>query len=359
METSEAFWTLNNLSTHSAVSTFQQREDTYAYLTVPNIARGVDYETNTYAIKTKCAVTPEACSIGCYAMDDSGYVELDATCGENFQESLIGDSSIAGDVNTSLIYLSNNNPETAQSVAYTRANPFSFAILAMSKSFNTGLQSDAEHFLTCSGAGGESYVVWMATCDATIYDVRYRWTNGTFDGVVSMNLSSTKVAGTLSTPFATTLGRTTLFNMALTAFGEGNAVAVANTFSLVFSKTALALAAGVMTRTQNVDQGEVLIGARVEKAPLYTLLCFNLLYVVLAVAFAVLALLSGPSRLQDIQARLSVVGLTAQCFEGERVELPVNKLSELFAESDGDVVQRVGVVQTSEGGWKYKLLKEE
>ena len=65
IEVTEAFLTLNNLSSQHAVSTVQIDGESYAYLTDSNLARGVDYSASTYAVTTQCFPSPASCGLSC------------------------------------------------------------------------------------------------------------------------------------------------------------------------------------------------------------------------------------------------------------------------------------------------------
>ena len=62
-----------------------------------------------------------------------------------------------------------------------------------------------------------------------------------------------------------------------------------------------------------------------------------------------------------MQARLSVAGLIAAHFEGRGAEKGVVKVEELFEENDGvnGSQQRVGVVRTESGEWRFSVWRNE
>jgi hypothetical protein len=99
-----------------------------------------------------------------------------------------------------------------------------------------------------------------------------------------------------------------------------------------------------------------LLVARILLAPLFTLVISNLLFVILGIILTVIAITSSGGDSQDIQARLSITGLVADRFEGQRAKLRVERLDELFEESDGQSSKRVVIDSVLEGGYEYRTL---
>jgi hypothetical protein len=132
---------------------------------------------------------------------------------------------------------------------------------------------------------------------------------------------------------------------------------MAKKWGTIFSQTAIALSAGVMSPHQNLlEQTHIsMLVARVPKAPFFTLILLNLIYAMAGIVLAFFALCSKPKSAREVQARLSLASLVAACFESrERNEMPSEKVEELFAERNGrSPSQKVGVVVTERGGWRY------
>lgn len=364
----EAFLTLNNMSSLHLVSVFHHQGVDYAYLTSPNILNGVDYETSTYAVGTQCqSAIPSGCYIGCKQIGSE--MEVVYTC-NNFDSLLTGHPANQGDMNTTIQFLDGPNTTTANAVNLTRSNPFSFAAFTMTEDYNTNLEKD-DDCLMCS-SDSTPYITWMLACTTTVYDMRYRWINGSFGEVLDMSPSNSTLGVTVSSPFDTGAGKMTLFNTASTAVSQSSVALLADAYALIYSKTALALVAGVMSQRKNTGQSEPLLGTRVEKSPLFALLTLNCIYPALALSLAIVALRSELSKTKEIQARIGIAALTAHSLEPRRAELPVRSTGEFFTEWHGagargyeaisdtneDSVKRVGFVRTGDGGWKYKLFKQ-
>ena len=135
-----------------------------------------------------------------------------------------------------------------------------------------------------------------------------------------------------------------------------------NSLGNLFNNVALSFSTGGLTEQLNLEEQtrNGIVVARVPKAPLFTLIVVNLLFVVYGIIVFVIALLSHPRETRDVQARLSVTGLVANLFEGERAGKHVSKLEDLFheREDNGEKI-RVAITRTDRNGWAFsKSLTE-
>ena len=98
---------------------------------------------------------------------------------------------------------------------------------------------------------------------------------------------------------------------------------------------------------------------RVPKLPLYFLVSLKALYALASLIIATLAVfLTGPTEAQEVKARLTVDGLAAGLFEpGANQEKAVKKMEQLYGEhrleNKEDEANKVGMKQTSAGGWVW------
>ena len=97
------------------------------------------------------------------------------------------------------------------------------------------------------------------------------------------------------------------------------------------------------------------IVTKVPKSALWILVIANLLYAILAIILAILALLVTSMDIHQLRTRLSVTGLAAHLFEGEYAERDVKDEKDLFEK--GDVSKRVGVRRTEAGGATFSVVK--
>ena len=90
----------------------------------------------------------------------------------------------------------------------------------------------------------------MLLCNATIYDAEYTWINGSFGNFSSLNPSNTTMANIINGPQQknTTFGLNQFVNGAVLATFSHTAEELAQKMALVYSQTALGLAAGVSPR---------------------------------------------------------------------------------------------------------------
>ena len=101
------------------------------------------------------------------------------------------------------------------------------------------------------------------------------------------------------------------------------------------------------------------IVSKVPKTALWILITANILYIILAITLAILALLVMSTDVYQLHTRLNVTGLAAQLFEGPYAEQKVKDNKELFqmpAKVDGGL-NRVRIHRTATGGTKFSVVK--
>lgn len=99
---------------------------------------------------------------------------------------------------------------------------------------------------------------------------------------------------------------------------------------------------------------------KVPVAALWLLVLANVLYSLLGLALAVLALVCTNPSVHQVYTRLSVTGIVAQLFEREYSERAVDSEERLFRENvdPGAEVKRVGVRRTDTGGSLFAINEE-
>ncbi|KAJ9666772.1 hypothetical protein H2201_003176 [Coniosporium apollinis] len=128
-----------------------------------------------------------------------------------------------------------------------------------------------------------------------------------------------------------------------------------NAFALIFSQTAMASAAGIM---DSVPIEGDLVSKLVTIMPksAFCLLCFaNIALAVLALVLGIVAAIFACTRagVADVQARLSVLGLTARAFGALHQGRPVTSIEQLFNEDEASPVKKIRIMRTNEGGWSW------
>ena len=113
------------------------------------------------------------------------------------------------------------------------------------------------------------------------------------------------------------------------------------------------LSVGASTLQPNVaimaQERSTTLVARIPKAPLYTFVLANMLFVALGIALAVLAIARNGGEVREIQARLSIEGLVADIFEGRRAKERVESIDDLFDEMYGQESTRVVIHNSAQG----------
>ena len=103
------------------------------------------------------------------------------------------------------------------------------------------------------------------------------------------------------------------------------------------------------------------IVSKVPKSALWLLIVANFLFAALAIALTILALSVASADVHQLHARLNVVGLTAQLFEGDHAEGMMREEEDLFGEHSEQVgqVKRVGVSKSTRGGVRFVVMNQQ
>ncbi|KAL8708955.1 MAG: hypothetical protein Q9220_006287 [cf. Caloplaca sp. 1 TL-2023] len=216
--------------------------------------------------------------------------------------------------------------------------------------------------------------VFILNCTSTIYRTVYAWVNGTIlqgqqqDQGFYTSLAPPAYGAIFSAPFAidSAVGHLALQGAAALAAYKTRPQDVAVKFANEFSKAAVALTAGIMTRTPNMmeqSRNNTELLTRVPKVPLYFMIGLQACYALASILVALLAwLLTRPAAASQVKSRLTVEGLAAGLFEaGPTQERAVNNVEEFYSEHnrtkkrEGVVTQtnKVGIRQTEAGGWVW------
>jgi len=363
----EGFKTLANTSSQNLVLSFPDGNQSYAFITDVGISQDTGFQARTFAVKTDCNLISKECGLymgpagsspfNC-STEFSGDLTDFAVLSTNPSWDLAGveffqDASLTQNFST----VPGANMDGG---SYTPANPVYIGAYGLVPGFggaiNSSLLLNSDEFL----ATETQALGFVMGCSMTVYDFEYVWYNGTVS-VQQMAPSNASVALVLTAPFVTKLAN--LATLAQSAAGEDTPSAFVDTWTTGFSTMVLAMSAGVMSpRTNIVEQTYIsTLVARVPKSPLIMLVSLNLLYAVVGIILATIAAWDKPNESKNVQGRLSIAGLTAMCFESkDKVEGPVKKVEEMFAEKDlrvkGHSCEKVSIVESDHGGWKYELL---
>lgn len=366
-----SFWCLRGISDReqpsatNQVSTFKSDGATLAYLPDARQASNVDFQASTFAIQTTCKPISQACGLNAAFGASTPFKCTPSFSGDATAEDPNNNCGGSVIVNTRITLFEDENFNRNISFQSKQINPFYLGTWARifgnpSNPSNGGrqfnLDQDPEIVTPVHGNG----IVWVLGCSSVVYDLTYSWKNGSFNA--DRRQSNGSISQILATPFPHGLASNNLSNPAITSSFTDTANEMAEKWSTGFSQIAMALAVGMVSPRQNLQEQSrtSMLVARVPKAPLFTLIGLNLLYALLGILLMLYTLcFAKPSETRDVQARLSLSGLAYFCFEDEgRTRAPVEKVERLFEERAGGqgVCQKVGMVRTEEGGWKYSLL---
>lgn len=272
---------------------------------------GIDYVANTTSMVTECTFATQECGIHGEATNssDGNDISIPFHCYPDFSGNL-GQTPATGHEraqgwNMSFYQLTDGKPTNIPVQA--QSNPFQFYVATAVNSIDlqtfeneTGRPSDGS--LVDAGKG---FVAFALTCKATVYDVTFSIVNGSFVGF-NPSVSSPQKANIIQAPLQVGFGQYHLYQAASIAVLANND-SVNDTMGKAFSQTGMALASGAFESDFNVQQRlrwNVSI-TKVPKAPLIFLVVVCLIYSVLGMVMAVLALhLRRRPEVRDQQARL-------------------------------------------------------
>lgn len=349
-----AFFTLNNQSNELSVLN-DGPDGQMAYLTVNPSQRKPEYDfsAQTFGIKSAChPITTTCntngtggagswnCSNGAFAWSNTYYKGVPPKIITGFydNEAMSNDISGGGD-----------------------ANPFYYAMSAATETNslpNNNLAADPEFQIVTMPNGGRLAGA-ILLCSVGVYEVNYN----VFQGKVTY-MNSNIANASVANLFVTALSQggfgeiSTQNSFDLATYISNTAQELADHFAIAYSKIALSLAAGSVTRVpvSIVESESTLLLAKVPKAPLLLLIIVNLIFVVLGLVLAVLAGRTSPEA-YEIQTRFSVAGIVAAKFERTRNVKVAGAAEKLFEECyEGKTAKRVGLERCRGGAFEFKVL---
>ena len=354
----EAYRILSNLSTTNRISTFEHEGVNYTYLSEADIPNNVDFQASTFALATQCKAISQACGVkAVYG------ASLPFKCTSAFQGDLINEG---GFPILSRITLMEDEALTTNITSGSKdLNLYYFGTYARvdlrghipgQKSLGQPDPPDPEIVRPISGG-----LAWVLSCSTTVYEVAYSRVNGTVQAY-SVTRANASLGGIIVAPTNEDFAQGD-FDIAarISSFLYENSQDLANEWASLYSQIALGLSAGIMSPRLNIRQQtrSSFLVARIPKVPLFVLICLNLLYAAVGILLALYCTcFCAPRTTKDIQARLTVAGLVAFCFEPrQRASGPAEEIEDLFTEKiESGTSRRVGIRPVDEGGWRYELL---
>ncbi|OAP61647.1 hypothetical protein AYL99_03850 [Fonsecaea erecta] len=339
--------TLNNVS--NTIAVFNNGPDpTYTYLGIPPSAgiAGRDYTATTFGMRTQCRPISNECNLNGLIGASTPFMCTPAFAGDLQQES-------NGWLYT---YFTNDSMKSNLTIGGVQ-NPYYYGLAAL-------IQNPGQPAYTANGTdipelvtpvhGGTAFVL---LCSITLYDIEYDSINGTITRLVASPSNNT-VANIWQAPMANVnVAQSNLQTAATIAASTANdAQDLADQIALAYSKVALGVGAQSVRGAPAlaVQERSSFLVTRLPMAPLFGLIAANLAFVLLGFILTGIALGTSGGEVREIQARLSIVGLVADRFEGGRAKDAAEDMEELFEEHDGTTGTRVGMERTATGGYAYR-----
>ncbi|KAI9765133.1 MAG: hypothetical protein M1840_007840 [Geoglossum simile] len=338
---SKIFETINNRSSDNRIA-MVTIGPTYALLVDPSASRDLDFTASTFAVRTQCELISKKCN-------------LNAAYGASTPFNC-PDINFKGDVSAGIgadwrVNFFNSSEAKYNATWSTSINPFYWALASNIEGSNYPLSPNPD--VVTPVHGGFATVLF---CNTTIYDATYSQVNGSVARIVGPPSNGT-IGGIFSAPLNQDSGYGTPHLQAGVRFAAVSKTPreFETTVADVFSQTAAGFASASLDPRLNHQEQlrHNLLIARVPKAPLFTLVVLNLIYALMGIILAIVALGITNESVKDVQARLSVQGLVAERFEQNRLGIPVEKIEELFEEWDGGGSVRASIQRNHYGGWQF------
>ncbi|OQE37406.1 hypothetical protein PENCOP_c010G02018 [Penicillium coprophilum] len=341
---------LSNISTTMTVPIYSAGNQQYAYLASPEVSNLplLDYTASTYAIHSQCSPVTSQCA----SIDDVYGVGTRYNCPFAFQGTV--NTAVGASNSVTMAYFTDSTRSDNDTDTTLISNPYHYSAVILANMRNArpiALQNEPE--VLSGGHGGATIVV--LTCTSTVYDIEYSSINGTIKNWKSSNSNRSTALIVQGTQRHTDVGDPNLIQAVSIAGLGSSAQDMADQFALAYSQTALAVASGAFEpRAALASQvRERILVARVPKAPLFALIAANLLFVVLGILLAMIALIAVRGNTGEAQARLTIPALVASLFEVNMAR-PVDEVDNMFEEKHGEQGPRIGFAKAEEGGWVFK-----
>ncbi|OQV08682.1 hypothetical protein CLAIMM_12910 [Cladophialophora immunda] len=335
---------LNSVS--DTIRVFNNGPDpTYVYLGIPpskSIA-GRDFTATTFGMRTECKPISNECNLNGFAGTSTPFM-----CTQAFEGDLQQTSN--GWLSAYFTHDTMKSNVTTQGIQ----NPYYYGLAVLIQdlgpSAHTANGTDLPEFVT-PVHGGTAFVL---LCSITAYDIEYDSIQGTVTRFVATS-SNSSVANVWHAPMEfVNVAQTFLQTAAIVAtFMAKDAQDLADQMAIAYSKVTLGVGAQSVQGAPAIAERTSFLVTRLPMAPLFGLIAANLAFVLLALILTVIALRTSGGEIREIQARLSIVGLVADRFEGGRAKDPAKDMDELFEEHDGATGTRVGMERSATGGYAY------
>ncbi|KAK5557546.1 hypothetical protein LTR46_004574 [Exophiala xenobiotica] len=334
---------LNNVS--DTIAVYNNGPDpTYTYLGIPLSGETAsrDYTATTFGLRTECKAASKKCNLNAnsgastpFQCTDAFYGDIEATA-DGWIYTYFSDAAM-----------------TSNDTFHGVQNPYYYALGALFGTVSTTNLENETQIVTPTHGG----VAFILSCAVTTYDIEYDSINGTVTRFVATP-SNASVANIWQLPMAqANVAQSNLQTAALIAATTAtNAQDLADQYALAYSKAALGVGAQSvqLAPALAVQQRSSFLVTRLPTAPLFCLIAANLAFVLLGTALTYVAISTSGGEVRDIQSRLSIVGLVADRFEGNKASAPAVGVDQLFEEYQGTSSSVVAIERTMAGGYGFR-----
>jgi hypothetical protein len=319
----EGYNTVNNVSTVNQLVTVEYSGLTYVFLGNANVTGNIDYSASTVAVNTQCIPASRACNLTSISRQSAPY-----RCSENFTgdvqvqdpaATLLGPNSWRMDFfnDTGLVHPVNLHIPTNPTYIAMAVNVAGNGETSNGPGNGSLTLSDDPEIVNPCCLGGSAFIL---QCNTTAYEATYTWFNGSFKTFLTLTLANTTVANIINGPQQNnlTFGVSQYLNGAILASLSNTSQILADKMALVYSQTALGLAAGTFSPRNNLEEQhrDTILATRVPVAPFYAIIALDLCYAVTVALLAFLALrANGLDGVREVQAQLSIGGLIQHGFQ--------------------------------------------
>ena len=263
---------------------------------------GIDYVGNTVSMSTSCRMATRYCNLTALSLTssklDQNNLSIPFHCYDGFSGNL-GQTPATGHERAqgwNMSFYSVNNDSPRNIPVQAQSNPFNFYVAAAVNSINFQdlLESGSPEAQSNDGSlvdAGGGFTAFALDCKATIYDVRFSLVNGSFLQFDATRASPQK-ASIIKAPLQVGFGQYHLYEAVHAAVLPTDR-SIADTMSISFSQTGMALASGPFDFDDDalVRLRWTVTVTKVHKAPFWFLVITCFVYAVFGMAMTILAFL--------------------------------------------------------------------
>ncbi|MCJ1378106.1 hypothetical protein MMC17_001202 [Xylographa soralifera] len=359
----EVYRTLGNQSTINQILSTTVNDQRFSYIADPNQAENIDFIATTIASQSNCNLITDKC------VNDTGGSSFNCSTLFNSQTHFPArsdgggtgyTSSVSSNMNTVYLgYFANSSwtiPLNYTPGLQNISNPFYTIALAQIDSTEQGGEGLINQTQSMEDGGEGAFKQFFLGCETSFFNFTYTSVGGTIVSANTTLINNPLLVSALIEVEQSGYCDAQIVSGAFFAWFQ-NGSQITDIFAEQYDTTFLAPAASVINSVPTIAQQvrESILVTRVPKAALFGLTATLLLSAMFGLAMTITALISRPSAWRDVQARLSILGLTSARFEmlGTAAE-PVKQLKNVYEENNGSGKgSRVGMLKSDAGGWTY------